>query len=167
MRWGGQHAHCNLVASPMRGNSASYSARLPPGTDNQQAKWRAGSRFACTRLNRERKLKVTERFRRIARHVSIGKGNGPVTPDLARCVAFALARGDLAPVACRERLQLSRRAGVLGGKSSDHPEQRSAREPGPLFRQVSDELSFAKAANVEQAKRGQEASSKERGFLQG
>eukprot|EP00965_Chrysotila_dentata_P259032 6213428-Pleurochrysis_carterae.AAC.2 len=33
------------------------------------------SHLACTRLNREGKLEVNEQFRRIARHVDVGKGN--------------------------------------------------------------------------------------------
>eukprot|EP00965_Chrysotila_dentata_P027631 918435-Pleurochrysis_carterae.AAC.1 len=87
MRWGGQPAHCSLVASPMR-KSASCGARLRRGTGNQQVKQRGkqlvglrrregrgvvgaqkGSRSACTRLDQEGKLQVSERFRRIARHV--------------------------------------------------------------------------------------------------
>eukprot|EP00965_Chrysotila_dentata_P136082 4499156-Pleurochrysis_carterae.AAC.1 len=68
-----------------------------------------GSRFACTRLNRECKLEVSKRFRRVARHVDVGKGSGPATPDLARRIAFALARGDFALVACRKSFQLLRR----------------------------------------------------------
>eukprot|EP00965_Chrysotila_dentata_P243434 6205412-Pleurochrysis_carterae.AAC.1 len=122
-----------------------------------------GNRLACTRLNREGKIEVSERLRRIARYVDVGKGDGPVTPDFARRIAFAQARGDFAPVSCREGLQLSRRR-VLRRETSDHPEQRGAREPSLSLRQVSDELSFVKAADVEQAERGKEASAKKRGF---
>eukprot|EP00965_Chrysotila_dentata_P231115 6198161-Pleurochrysis_carterae.AAC.8 len=121
------------------------------------------SRLACTRLYREGRLEVSERFRSITRHVDVGKGDDPVAPDFTRCITLALARGDFAPVSCREGLQLSRR-GVLRGDTSDQPEQRGAQEPGLLLRQVSNQFSFAKAADVEQAERDKESSAKKRGF---
>eukprot|EP00965_Chrysotila_dentata_P259197 6213476-Pleurochrysis_carterae.AAC.3 len=153
MRWAGQPAHCSLVASPMR-KSASCSARPFQGTDNQQAK-----RRATCRLER---AWVAPRCRRQARgeralspHCSVHQrrqGRWACHPiSLARRITFALARGDFAPVFCGEGLQLSRR-GVLCGDTSDHPkQQRGAREPGLLLRQVSDELSagHAKAENQE------------------
>eukprot|EP00965_Chrysotila_dentata_P243431 6205408-Pleurochrysis_carterae.AAC.4 len=107
-----------------------------------------GSGLACTRLSRRGKLEVSERLCRNAWHVGIGKGDGPVAPDFALHITLALARENFAPVACREGLPLPRRR-VLCGDTFDHPEQRGARGPGLSLRQVSDELSLAKAADVE------------------
>eukprot|EP00965_Chrysotila_dentata_P229122 6196997-Pleurochrysis_carterae.AAC.2 len=65
---------------------------------------RRGAASRALASNREGKLKVSERSRRIARYVDVGKGDGPVTPDFTRRITFALARGDFAPVPCREGL---------------------------------------------------------------
>eukprot|EP00965_Chrysotila_dentata_P158200 5226438-Pleurochrysis_carterae.AAC.6 len=64
------------------------------------------------------------------------------SPDLARCMIFALERGDFTP-------------------------QRRASEPRQTLRQVRTEFGLAKATDVQNAHRGIEASAKERGFGQG
>eukprot|EP00965_Chrysotila_dentata_P054869 1821881-Pleurochrysis_carterae.AAC.1 len=167
MRWGGQPAHCSLMAT----QQAISKHRGKQFVGLRRREWcgavggEQGSRLACTGLNREGELQVSERFRRIARHVGIGEGDGPVAPNFARRTTFALARGNLAPdVSCREGLQLPQRR-VLCEDTPNHPEQRGARKPGPSLRQVDDQLCFAKAANVEQTERGTEARKREEAGL--
>eukprot|EP00965_Chrysotila_dentata_P160624 5303708-Pleurochrysis_carterae.AAC.1 len=82
-----------------------------------------------------------------------GKSKRPVAPDLACRIALAPARRDLAPVSHRESLKPLWR----GVRSRDTPNRPQAR----------DELSFSKATDIQDARRGQEAGAKERGFGQG
>eukprot|EP00965_Chrysotila_dentata_P205683 6183100-Pleurochrysis_carterae.AAC.2 len=93
-----------------------------------------GNRLTHTRFDGKSQLEVRERLRRVARHIDVGKSDWPVAPDLACGIAFALARGDFAPVPHREGLKLLRR-GVLGRDSPNHSEERRPCEPRRTFRQ--------------------------------
>eukprot|EP00965_Chrysotila_dentata_P130567 4316759-Pleurochrysis_carterae.AAC.3 len=108
----GQPAHCSLVARPMR-RSANFKEQGGKEVASLRRRERVGvvsceegNRLTHTCLDGEGQLEVSERFCRVARHIDVGKSNRRVAPDLACRIAFALARGNLAPVSRRETLKL-------------------------------------------------------------
>eukprot|EP00965_Chrysotila_dentata_P123053 4067507-Pleurochrysis_carterae.AAC.1 len=80
------------------------------------------NRLTHIRLDGKDQLEMSERFCRVDRHIDVGKSNRPVAPDLACRIAFALARGDLAPVSPRETLKLLWRE-VLGRDTPNLPQE--------------------------------------------
>eukprot|EP00965_Chrysotila_dentata_P009860 321640-Pleurochrysis_carterae.AAC.1 len=124
-----------------------------------------GNQLTRIRVDGKSQLEVGKRFCCVAWYIDVGKSDGPVAPDLACGIAFALERGNFAPVCHRKCLKLLRR-GMFSGDFPNYPQERRPCELRRTLRQVPDKLRIAKATDIQDAHGSQETGTEERSVRQ-